>query len=390
MRISVLTPTYNDAISIEETLGSLVEQTYTDWEWIVINDGSTDDTEEKIRELIQKYGITEKCKYISQTNADQLNALIHGTQYITGDYVFSLHSDDLLPGKDFFEKCVRVMEKHPDVDGIFGDLVIIDEHSKVTGMQKVKEYHPDKNIPPLMLLWLGRNLYSDVAFHRASVYKNEVLKNYLTWNIPLWLDLEQGKARMLNYMSVDFPVLKYRVHSANYANSELGLMNVINGELRTATELMKHYDIPCYKQQYFLYRLMNKLLPQREYRVKYAERETRDKYQLVSFIIGRRYPDGVSNNPFLSGILEFYRKPSERVLKMEQLPGNLTLYYGKDVRAFNRRMSEGTLDKFYISLMEEMKQGFQTVEVRNSGDRDKMKDILKFMCIGHIEVRIES
>ena len=135
---------------------------------------------------------------------------------------------------------------------------------------------------------------------------------------------------------------------------------------------------------------MNKLLPQREYRVKYAERETRDKYQLVSFIIGRRYPDGVSNNPFLSGILEFYRKPSERVLKMEQLPGNLTLYYGKDVRAFNRRMSEGTLDKFYISLMEEMKQGFQTVEVRNSGDRDKMKDILKFMCIGHIEVRIES
>ena len=48
------------------------------------------------------------------------------------------------------------------------------------------------------------------------------------------------------------------------------------------------------------------------------------------------------------------------------------------------------MDKFYISLMEEMKQGFQTVEVRNSGDRDKMKDILKFMCIGHIEVRIES
>lgn len=390
MRISVLTPTYNDAVSIEETLESLVAQTYTDWEWIVINDGSTDGTEEKIQELIQKYGIAEKCKYISQANADQLNALIHGTQYITGDYVFTLHSDDLLPEKKFFEKCVRIMEKHPNADGLFGNLVIIDEHSKVTGMQKVKEYHPDKNILPLMLLWLGRNLYSDVAFHKASVYKNEVLKNYLTWNIPLWLDLEQGKARMLNYISVDFPVLKYRVHSANYANSELGLMNVINGELRTATELMKYYDIPCYKQQYFLFRLMNKLQPQKEYRVKYAERETRDKYQLVSFIIGRRYPDGVSDNPFLSSILEFYRKPSERILKMEQLRDDLTVYYGKDVRAFNRRMSEGTLDKFYTSLMEEMKRGFQAVEVSNSDDRDKMKDILKFMCIGHIEVRIES
>ena len=75
---------------------------------------------------------------------------------------------------------------------------------------------------------------------------------------------------------------------------------------------------------------------------------------------------------------------------MEQLRDDLTVYYGKDVRAFNRRMSEGTLDKFYTSLMEEMKRGFQAVEVSNSDDRDKMKDILKFMCIGHIEVRIES
>lgn len=102
-KISVLTPTYNDSESIEETLLSLLDQTYQNWEWIVINDGSTDDTESRIAGLIQKYGISEKCRYIYQENADQLNALIHGLEFVTGDYVFTLHSDDLLPEEEFFK-----------------------------------------------------------------------------------------------------------------------------------------------------------------------------------------------------------------------------------------------------------------------------------------------
>ena len=390
MRISVLTPTFNDAKSIEETLKSLVAQTYTDWEWIVINDGSTDETDETIGKLIHKYGISEKCKYIQQENADQLNAIIHGIQYITGEYVFVLHSDDLLPKNDFFEKCIDVMNDNPEIDGIFGDLIIIDKDSNITGIQKVKKYSVNPSTPPLMLLWLGRNLYSDVAFHRAKVYKKQVLENYLTWNIPLWLDLSNGKAEMLNYQSVEFPVLKYRVHGENYANNKLGQMNVINGELRTATELMKYYDIPYYQAQYFLFRFMNKVLPQREYKVRYFENETKKKYDLVSLIIGKRYPQGVEDNIFLSGVLGFYKNTSERVLKIEEVPKDLRIYYGKDVRAFNKRILEDSLEAFYVNLLQEMKKGFQIVEVSENEDIAKMKDILKFLCIGHVEVRIKE
>lgn len=387
MHISVLTPTFNDAKSIEETLQSLISQTYTDWEWIVINDGSTDETDETIRKLINKYDISEKCKYIKQQNADQLNAIIHGARYITGEYVFVLHSDDLLPQDNFFEKCVEVMDENPEIDGIFGDLIIIDKDSNITGLQEVKKYNVNPNIPPLMLLWLGRNLYSDVAFHRAEVYKKQVLENYLTWNIPLWLDLSHSKVEMLNYKSVEFPMLKYRVHGENYANNQLGQMNVINGELRTATELMKYYDIPHYQMQYFLFRLMNKILPQREYKVRYSEKETKNKYALVSFIIQQRYPQGVEDNIFLSGVLEFYKNVSERVLTIEQLPENLKIYYGKDVRAFNKHILENSLETFYVNLLQEMKKGFKVVEVSNREDIDKMKSILKFLCIGHVEVR---
>ena len=387
-KISVLTPTYNDSDSIEETLMSLIKQTYQNWEWIVINDGSTDDTEAHITRLIEKYNISEKCRYVYQKNADQLNALIHGLEFISGEYVFTLHSDDLLPEDDFFEKCIQEMEAHPNIDGIFGDLLLIDEHTEIVGRQKVDEYSIRKDIPALMLLWLGRNLYSDVAFHRASAYRGAVKDNYLTWNMPLWIDLRDGNIKMLNYMSVPFPVLKYRVHEGNYINNELGRMNVINGELRTAVELMKHYSIPAYRHQYLMYRIMNKLFPRWKFRVRYSKKATEEPYKIISFIIQKRYPEGVKDNIFLSSLLGFYGSDSEREVTLPPL-GNVKVYYGKDVRLFNKLLLQNELEAFYLSFMEEMKKGFRRVIVQNEEDADKMKDIMKFLCISHTEIGIK-
>lgn len=387
MKISIVTPTYNDEVSIEETLQSLIVQTYEDWEWIVVNDGSTDDTENKIKYLIDKYNISYKCRYIYQDNADQLNAIIRGVEYITGEFVFVLHSDDLLPESDFLEKAVHTMKENPNVDGLFGDLVLINESSEIVGKQHIQTYHVDKSMPPLMLLWLGRNLYSDVAFHRTDVYKSAVFYNYLTWNMPLWVDIRNEKIRMLNYKSVSFPVLKYRVHEGNYINNELGKMNVINGELRTAAELMRFYTIPKYNLQYFLFRAMNKFMPGKRFPIKYKEEETINKYEVMSFIIKKRYEEDISGNLFLTSLLGFYKSQNKRELHIKKLPKDLKIYYGKDVRLFNKNILQNTLEPFYIEFLEEMGKGFLSVAVEDEEDKKSMQDILKFLCIGHVEVR---
>lgn len=383
-KISVLTPTYNDSESIEETFVSLLDQTYKTWEWIVINDGSTDDTEAHITRLIEKYGAADKCRYVYQENSDQLNALLHGLEYASGDYIFILHSDDLLPKEDFFERCVETMEKSPDADGIYGDLLLIDEKSNITGRQRL-QYHTTEQTPALMLLWLGRNLYSDCAFHRGSVFRTSVKYNYLIWNMPLWLDMADNKVNMLNYINASFPVLKYRVHGGNYINNELGKMNVINGELRTAVELMKHYDIPQYGLQYFLFRTMNKLLPDKEFKVRYSVKPSVEPYKIVAFIVGKRYLEGADNNMFLSSLLNFYKLKSERELIMPDLK-DVKVYYGKDVRLFNKRLLEGKLEPFYVSFLNEMKHGFGRIVVKDEEDAAKVKDIAKFLCIGGTEV----
>mgnify|MGYP000140454968 CR=1 FL=1 len=61
--------------------------------------------------------------------------------------------------------------------------------------------------------------------------------------MPYWLDLTQ-KSKCLNVKSMDFPMFRYRVFEGNYINNEMGKLNVINGELRTLTNLMKYFQSP--------------------------------------------------------------------------------------------------------------------------------------------------
>ena len=93
---------------------------------------------------------------------------------------------------------------------------------------------------------------------KDGILIKEIYNSYLIWNMPFWANLSE-KADMLDVKNVDFPMLKYRLHSGNYINNEIGKLNVINGELRTVTRLMEFYNIPMYKTQFYIYRIFNKL-----------------------------------------------------------------------------------------------------------------------------------
>lgn len=379
MKISVLTPTYNDGCSMRETLQSLVSQTYENWEWIVINDGSTDDTDSIVKDLIKEYQIEQKCVYVKQENQDQLNALLNGCNYITGDFVFVLHSDDLLPSETFFQQCIDEMDRNPNLEGILGDLIIINEKSEVTGVQRVAGYQKKKSVPPIMLLWLGRNIYVDVAFHRSESFLDKIKENYLTWNMPFWL-YYQEIPRMVNYKKTSFPMLKYRVHSGNYANSELGTHNVLNGELRTAIKLMHYYNIPCYKYQYVMYRLFNKLGLAHLFCVNYKLCATKDKAKVIDFIIRKRFSE-YQDKTYFHSIYQFYKNKTERVLDMSGFEESTVVYYGKDSRTFNKKLLSHSLESNYHWFMEEMCKGFDRITNYEHLGAEKVRAILKFFCI---------
>lgn len=394
MKISIITPTYNDAKSIVETLDSLRMQTCTNWESIIVDDGSTDDTREVISNYIEKYELRDKIKYIYQENSDQLNAIINACQYITGEYVFLLHSDDLLPSNTFFEKCLNIMEEEKSVDALIGDLIIIDENSNEVNCWKAIKYMKKSYLPSLLLLNNGCNIYGDFAFHRRESFLNSIKRNYLIWNTPFWLDISDNP-KILNVKNIDFPILKYRIHAENYANNEIGKFNALNGELRTLTRLMSYYDIPLFNIQKSIFQFfrlpgIRKLRLSPHYRPVFRKKETKKKYEIVKQTIVKTYKDE-SLNVYLEALLGFYKNiGSDREIILSNI-SNEEIYLGKDIRTFSKKLFRDELSDFYNKIFEEMKIGFTKIRVNNHEDAKLAQNLVKFLNIyPYVKIYVEK
>ena len=103
---SIIISTYNRADLVVETIESVLEQQFQDFEIVLIDDGSTDQTKEVIR---QKYGSNEKVKYYWQENAERGVARNHGLRKAAGKYAIIFDSDDLM-----LPDCLAVFKKYID------------------------------------------------------------------------------------------------------------------------------------------------------------------------------------------------------------------------------------------------------------------------------------
>lgn len=114
--VSVLVPCYNQAHFLPEALDSLLAQTYTNWEAIVVNDGSSDNTEDVALKYVEK---DSRIKYIYQDNKGLSGARNTAILHSSGKYLLPLDSDDkianhyLLNGVDF-------LERHSDYSVYYG------------------------------------------------------------------------------------------------------------------------------------------------------------------------------------------------------------------------------------------------------------------------------
>ena len=107
-KVSVIVPVYNVEKYIEKSLESLVKQTLEDIEIIIVNDGSTDNSEMIIKKYIKKY--PNKIVYLTKTNGGLSDARNFGLPYANGEYVAFLDSDDYVESniyKDMYELAIK-------------------------------------------------------------------------------------------------------------------------------------------------------------------------------------------------------------------------------------------------------------------------------------------
>ena len=173
--VSVVTPAYNAERFIEETLKSVMNQTYPNIEHIVIDDGSTD----KTPEILNRYENLYNLKWFSKPNEGQAITVNKGFDLAKGDIVIWLNADDVLFSRDVIAKVVDFFLKNPAVDVAYGHMAIIDEKSRLLKIQ----YAPPKLTLDVLL----------IAHPAACIfYKRHIVHKYkLNHKLNFALDYDQ-------------------------------------------------------------------------------------------------------------------------------------------------------------------------------------------------------
>ena len=108
--VSIIIPCYRQAEYISEAIESVISQTYDNWECIIIDDGSPDNTKD-ISSLYIRYD--KRIKYIYQENQGVSNARNNGILFSRGKYILPLDADDII-ASTYVEKAVSILESHPE------------------------------------------------------------------------------------------------------------------------------------------------------------------------------------------------------------------------------------------------------------------------------------
>lgn len=141
-KISILMGIYNCAETLPEAIDSILSQTYTNWELIMCDDGSKDDTFKVAKSYFDRY--PDKIKLIQNEKNMGLNYTLNRClEAADGEYIARMDGDDIsLPNR--FEKEVAALEDNPDMSIVSTPMILFDEAGE-WGMANVKEYPQNRD-----------------------------------------------------------------------------------------------------------------------------------------------------------------------------------------------------------------------------------------------------
>lgn len=126
MKISIITATYNSEKTVAQTLESVLKQNYKDYEHIIIDGVSKDNTMEIVKSYEEKY--EGRLKYISEKDKGLYDAMNKGIKMATGDVIGILNSDDIYANENVLSHIVEKI-KSTNCDGTYGNLIYMDEET---------------------------------------------------------------------------------------------------------------------------------------------------------------------------------------------------------------------------------------------------------------------
>ncbi len=212
MKISVYMASYNYADFIEEAINSVIHQTLDDWELIVINDGSTDDTEE----VLKQYESNQKIRIIHQQNQGLNITNNIALRLARGEYIMRLDADDYLD-ENALSVLSDSLDRNKAYDLVFPDYYEVDENGKVLDLIRRDKLDNDVEI-------------LDLPAHGAcTMFRTNTLKRLGGYiedfqcqdGYELWLRfIQKYKPKNIN-----IPLFYYRQHSKSLTKNKKKILD---------------------------------------------------------------------------------------------------------------------------------------------------------------------
>lgn len=248
--VSILVPIYNHAKYLEECLNAVRDLNYPNFELILCNDGSTDDSYEIAKNWLERHP-SLAAKLLTQENQGVCKTLNRLIRESSGEYITLCASDDVLTIDSLLAR-VNYLEKNPDKMACIGDAFVINEHSIRTNESAMRTlYNADFQLlsediaSELVLRW---SVVGPTLLIRRSAY--EVLglydETFLVEDREFYLRLLAQN--LLVFLPI--PVASYRLHQTNISRRSIAARLVVLEQV--ARSNVKHSNRFSGVKKYFL------------------------------------------------------------------------------------------------------------------------------------------
>ena len=245
MKVSIVTVTYNSAQTLVDAMKSVLEQTYHDIEYIIVDGASTDSTIDVIRQYEPQF--KNRLKWISEKDDGIYDAMNKGIQLATGDVVGILNSDDYFTSSDVIARMITAFRD--GVDAVYGDVHFIHDGEP----NKCIRYYSSKHFRPFWLRFGFMPAHPSFycrrgVYERAGYYKTDYA---IGSDYEMMVRLFYGYHIRAKYLPMDFVTMRTGGASTRNVQSRLVLLK---DDVRGCRENGVYTNIPmiCMK---FLYKI---------------------------------------------------------------------------------------------------------------------------------------
>ncbi len=211
IKVSIIMPAYNCEKYIEEAVASVREQSYPEWELLIINDASKDRTSEVAVKLAKE---DDRIRYLeNEANLGVAGTRMRGVQMAEGSWIAFLDSDDCWT-EDKLEKQMRVIQKEKDAAIVFTGSAFMNEQ----GERSSYILHVPEQVSYKRLLKQNIISCSSVLVKKELVLKYGMPEGDLHEDFALWLQILRNGG---NAFGIDEPLLIYRVSVGSKSGNKL-------------------------------------------------------------------------------------------------------------------------------------------------------------------------